>query len=347
MDYANLDLPTLPTPMHHSTRLPFRPFPLFAPPHLQTIIAARLHFGGPPPSVQRTLTLADGDKLALMVSTPNEWPPDGPTVVLLHGLCGCSRSSYMIRMTRKLFRRGIRVVRMNHRGCGEGAGQARHPYHSGRSEDVLAVLDDLRSEWPHSPTTVVGFSLSGNIVLKLAGEFAGAPPPTLAGVIAVAPPADLAACSKRLLLRSNRMYDRYFVRLLVRSVIAHADLNRDNPPPEFPKDLTLRGFDELYTAPRSGFRDATDYYSQCSAIRGLEKISVPTKILFADDDPLIDPNCLNSRGLPRHVEVYRTRRGGHLGYLGIPGLAGGYRWLDATLLAWICGAPSRDPLPTS
>src|SRR4029453_9162833 len=111
-------------------------------------------------------------------------------VVLLHGLCGCHRSAYMRRLAYKLWRCGLRAIRMNLRGCGSGKGLARQPYHSGQSEDVRAVLDELHAETPQSPLQLVGFSLGGNIALKLAGELGNTVAASLQQVIAVCPPAD-------------------------------------------------------------------------------------------------------------------------------------------------------------
>src|SRR5262249_51275546 len=118
--------------------------PLFTHPHLQTIVAAKLTFVREPPSTTCLVALPDGDQIALEVSTPPGWQPDDPTVVMLHGLCGCHRSPYMQRLAHKLLRCGIRAVRMNLRGCGSGKDLARYPYHSGRSADVLAVLEHLQ-----------------------------------------------------------------------------------------------------------------------------------------------------------------------------------------------------------
>jgi predicted alpha/beta-fold hydrolase len=118
--------------------------PLLIDPHLQTIVAAKLSFAWEPSSTTCLVALPDGDRIALEVSTPTGWQPDDPTVVMLHGLCGCHRSPYMQRLAHKLLRCGIRAVRMNLRGCGSGKDLARYPYHSGRSADVLAVLESLQ-----------------------------------------------------------------------------------------------------------------------------------------------------------------------------------------------------------
>src|SRR5215471_18858429 len=217
----------------------FRPFPCLTHPHLQTIIAAELTWSREPPSTTHLIELSDGDKIALEVSTPREWQPHDPTVVLLHGLCGCHRSSYMQRLARKLWRFGLRAVRMNLRGCGSGRGLARYPYHSGRSADVLAVLASLQQTTPQSPLTLIGFSLGGNIVLKLAGELSAAVPDNLQCVIAVCPPADLVACSRLLAQPANRFYNRYFTRLLCAEVIDRHSRFPDLPRAELPAELSI------------------------------------------------------------------------------------------------------------
>jgi hypothetical protein len=241
----------------------------------------------------------------------------------------------MQRLARKLWHSGLRAVRMNLRGCGSGRGLARYPYHSGRSADILAVLESLLQTTPQSPVTLIGFSLGGNIVLKLAGELSAAVPDNLQHVIAVCPPADLLACSRLLQQPANRFYNRYFTRLLCAEVSDRHNRFPDLPRPELPAELSLYAFDESYTAPQCGFRDALDYYRQCSAAPLVPRLTVSCHILFAADDPLIDAHTFDDVTLPPHVQVIRTRYGGHLGFLGWPGGAGGYRAMDAQLLAWI------------
>jgi predicted alpha/beta-fold hydrolase len=313
----------------------FRPLPLLTNPHAQTLIAATLTMSREPPSMTSLVQLLDGDMIALEVSTPQGWRPYDPTVVLLHGLCGCHRSPYMQRLARKLLRHGLRAIRMNLRGCGSGKGLARYPYHSGSSADVLAVLDRLYQDAPASPVTLVGFSLGGNIALKLAGEMSATVPENLQRVIALCPPADLVACAHLLSQPTNRLYNRYFTRLLCADVAYRHARFPDLPPVALPDGLSLYEFDEYYTAPQGGFRDALDYYRQCSAAPLVPRIPVPCHILFAADDPLIDAHVFDGVVLPTNVQVIRTSHGGHLGFLGLPGRTGGYRAMDAQLLAWM------------
>ena len=325
---------------HH--RLTFDPFPLLVDRHVQTIIGAQISLAISPPSTTRVILLPDGDQLALEVSTPPAWQPPDPTVVLIHGLCGCHASSYMIRMAHKLWSSGIRAVRMNMRGCGSGEGLARQPYHSGRSDDVLAVLADLRHVAPQSPVTAIGFSLGGNLLLKLAGELQTEAATYLKQAIAVSPPADLAASVRIFSQPSNRVYEWRFIRLLKAAVAARHARFPDLPAISLPKWLSIYEFDNLYTAPLCGFADADDYYARSSAAPLVPQISIPCRILFAADDPLIDTTTFDAMTLPSNIQVYHTIRGGHLGFLGIPSRPGGYRWMDAQLLEWV-----RAALPAS
>jgi predicted alpha/beta-fold hydrolase len=314
---------------------PFRPLPFLANRHVQTILASQLNLTLEPPSVTRMLTLPDADRLALEVSTPLLWPTHAPTVIMVHGLCGCHRSPYMIRMARKLWRHGLRVVRLNLRGCGSGKGHARHPYHSGRSEDIRAALEALLASTPLSPMTLIGFSLGGNLVLKLASEANPDALPTLRQVLAVCPPADLATCAALLSQPSNRLYEQRFIRLLRADVRDRQKAFPDTPPVTLPNPLSIYEFDNLYTAPRCGFRDADAYYARCSAAPLVPRITLPCRILLAKDDPFIDATVFDGVHLPAHVRVTRTERGGHLGFLGFCGPGGGFRWMDNLLLKWI------------
>jgi predicted alpha/beta-fold hydrolase len=313
----------------------FRPFPLLTNPHLQTLVAAKVCLPFEPPSATRLVRLPDEDLIALEISTPQDCTPLAPTVVLLHGVCGCHRSPYMQRLARKLWRRGVRAIRMNMRGCGSGYGLARQPYHGGRSADVLAVLQALHEEAPQSPTTVIGFSLGGNLVLKLAGELCASLRQYLERVIAVCPPADLVASARLLAQPANRLYNRYFTKLLVAEAVSRHACFADVPPVTFPDGLLLYDFDTLYTAPQCGFRDAWDYYQQCSAAPLVPQIALPCYILLAADDLVVDATVFDHVALPPHVQVVRTTHGGHMGFLGMPGWGGGYRVMDAQLLAWL------------
>lgn len=317
-----------------SQEIPFEPFPFLNNPHYQTIINSTVNFFFEPSSTQKLIPLADGDKISLEITTPAEWKPTDSTVVLVHGLCGSHKGTNLIRMARKLAPLGVKVVRFNMRGCGSGRGLAKQIYHSGSSGDVFEAIKVLKKEFPDSPIILVGFSLGGNVVLKMAGELGSLAPSFLKGVIAVSPPVDLYSSILMIGHEDNDMYERYFYKLL-RSDVMYRHRKFKLPKIDLPKDLKLYEFDQLYVAPFCGFKDVHDYYSRCSAINFVEYIDLPCKILVAEDDPIVSSSALDHCKLSSQVNVFKTKKGGHMGYLGNPRDEKGFHWLDSLLVDWI------------
>lgn len=321
----------------------FRPLPLLANPHVQTLLGVWWRgaaFSGP--SVARQVLLPDGDWLVVHDSVPACWRAGGPVAVLVHGLTGSHESGYMQRVACRLIHAGVRAVRVNLRGCGSGEALARRPYHAGCSEDVRVAVAEIRRWCPGSPVALAGFSLGGNIVLKLAGEAARRAVPGLEQVVAVAPPVDLEGCARLLALRRNRLYDFHFARELVAAARRKRRYFPDLPPVRFPRRMTLRRFDDLYTAPRCGFADALDYYRRSSSLPLIPRIQVPTLILSARDDPFISSEPLERFSAAAHVAVRIVGRGGHLGFLGWDG-TGGVRWAERQVVDWILRGPTMRP----
>lgn len=314
--------------------LTFCPFPLLSSAHMQTAVAAHLPVADLP-SQRQFVRLEDGDQIALELSTPPGWQAEHPTVVILHGLCGSHEGANLVRLASKIMAQGGRAVRMNMRGCGSGKGLARQPYHSGRSDDIFAALQTLHAEAPASPMTLVGFSLGGNQVLKLAGELGASVPNYLERVIAVCAPVDLHGCAAMLARPENRFYNRHFVRQLKADVLERQQFFPHLPRFDLPDKLTVYAFDDIYTAPQSGFASADDYYTQTGAAPFVPDITIPCHILFADDDPFIDATAFDGVRLPSNIEVYHTTHGGHLGFLGAPWQPGGFRWMDTQVLRWL------------
>ncbi len=315
--------------------LPFEPMPFLTDPHHQTIVNAFFTFPNEPISVCRKVQLADGDQLAFEVTTPKNWKETDLTVLLVHGLCGSHQSSNLVRMAKKLESLGVRAVRFNMRGCGSGRGLAKHIYHSGRSDDLFEVLKVLKKEHPESPVILIGFSLGGNITLKLVGELNSLGPQFLHAAIAVSPPVDLYSSIQMLGEPCNEMYEKYFYKLLREEVHWRHKKFSDLPPVRLPKKLKLYEFDQLYVAPSSGFSDVMDYYNRCSSMHVVEDIGVPCKILFSYDDPIVSHARLDHFNLPSHIQIYKTKLGGHMGYVGDPRHEKGTYWLDSILLDWI------------
>lgn len=314
----------------------FRPLPLLGNAHVQTLLGSLLPARSYRLQPRECLVrLRDGDRLVLYDSVPAGWRRGGRVALLVHGLSGSHRSGYMVRVAAALLGRGLRVVRMDLRGAGRGLALARRPYHGGCSDDVRAAAAEVLSWSAQSALSLVGFSLGGSIVLKLAGEAAETPLPGLERVAALAPPVDFERCVALLGQRRNRIYDYHFASDLVRQVRRRRRFVPDEPPVRFPRRMTLRLFDELYTAPRWGFCDAADYYARASSLPHLPRIRVPTFILAARDDPFVDPGPFGAFANHANVHVEIAERGGHLGFLGFAGDDHGLRWAEARLAKWV------------
>ena len=318
-----------------SEELNFDPIPFIDGPHHQTIIGSVFNLNLEPKSVRKLIQLSDGDKLALEVTTPNSWKESDLTVVMVHGLCGSHQSPYLVRMVKRLEPLGIRVIRLNMRGAGSGKGLARKQYHCGRSDDVFEAMKVLKKECPNSPFVLVGFSLGGNISLKLAGELGALADRFLKGLIAICPPVDLLSSVRLFGKKENEKYENYFYRLMRDEIYYRQKVFKDIPRIRLPKKMKLYEFDQLYVAPHAGFSDVLDYYTKCSAVNVAEEIVIPTKVLFAIDDPIVAANGLDHCNLHPNVRVYKTQKGGHMGFLSSPLRESGLYWLDGVLQDWI------------
>jgi predicted alpha/beta-fold hydrolase len=313
----------------------FRPLPLLSNPHLQTLLGFLIPGGGfKHPTVRRLVRLDDDDALVLHDSAPPGWTDGGRMALLIHGLTGSHHSPLIERLADALLRRGVRAVRLDLRGTGDGLGLARGCYHAGRSEDVRAALAEMHLWSPTSPLLLLGASLGGALALKLAGELPEQPVAGLERVVALGPPIDLERCAWMLGRPSNRLYENTFIRLLVAEARQRQRLFPDLPPLRLPRRLTIRLFDDLYTAPRCGFADALDYYHRASSLPLVGRIPAPTLILTARDDPFIAAEPFEALQPPPNVTVHILPHGGHLGFLGFDG-AGGIRWAERRVVDWL------------
>jgi predicted alpha/beta-fold hydrolase len=316
--------------------LPFKPLPLLNTGKRQTIAAIYLP-DGPFICDKKTqiVPLSDGDKIVLIENRPANWQEKDRVILLVHGLTGSARSKYLVRLAHKFTQAGYLVMRMNLRGCGEGHGLAQHLYHSGRSEDTRAVLCWLQRMFPNSPVTQVGFSLGANITLKMAGEDGATPSGNLDSLIAVSPPLDLEASVKLIIHKHNRLFNDFFVKGLLEDIHALHQTYPELPKPVFPKLLNVYEFDDIYTAPRSGFVDAKDYYTRCSSKQFIDNITLPTLLLYAKDDPVISRRSFLKLPDKKNIDVLITARGGHVGWIGHTGDFANWRWMDKAVVNWV------------
>jgi uncharacterized protein len=317
-----------PSPPHFSG---FQPRPGLRGGHLQTLAAQflrrRIHL---PPPEDLHVQVAQG----VQVLCQCHWQPErrnAPALIIVHGLEGSSQSQYVIGATAKALAAGMSVVRMNMRNCGRTGHLGPTLYHSGLSGDVREVAFAVLRDQKVARLLLLGFSLGGNLVLKLAGEWGREAPPELRGVAAVSPALDLAASADALHLPANRLYEIYFLWNLKRSVRAKARLYQGR------YDLTrlrrlrsLRDFDHRVTAFYCGFDSADDYYARASASQLLDRIAVPALVIHAADDPFIriTPSThakLLANPCIRYVE---TEHGGHCGFLARAADGDDGRWAE-------------------
>jgi uncharacterized protein len=282
-----------------------------------------------------------------------------PALILLHGLEGSSMAHYMRGIADKAWAAGWAIVRLNQRNCGGTERLSRGLYHSGLTHDVRYVVRELIERDGVPAVAVAGYSLGGNLTLKLAGELGDAPPPQLVGVCAVSPAMDLTACAEALERRSNLAYEWNFVRNLKGRMRRKATVF----PGEFSLEplgriWTVRQFDEAYTAPHHGFRDAADYYYRASALRVADRIRVPTLIITAEDDPFVPVSTFRDPAVVANpnITVVMTPHGGHCGYLErADGDYDGY-WAEREIVRFIeyqcvrgrdaASAASQTPVPS-
>ncbi len=249
------------------------------------------------------------------------WQPnrrEAPALLILHGLEGSSEAHYMRGLADKAFARGFSVLRLNMRNCGGTEHLSRGLYHSGLTADPRAVIEQLHHIDGVRAFAVAGYSMGGNITLKLAGELGASDLPAVTAFAAVSPVIELEACVRAIERRENRIYEWNFCRNL------QARMRRKARA--FPGGFNLQGlwrvwsiraFDDRYTAPHHGFTSAEDYYHRASAMRVIDRVARPALILSAADDPFVPPEIFDApavRDNP-HITTVITSCGGHCAFV--------------------------------
>ena len=320
---------------------PFVPHPLFPGPHAQTIVSSK-HFPRRRAFREesalyesRLFEVEPGSRVLLKCRWQSERRA-APTLLLLHGLEGSTDSLYVLGTAQKAYRRGFNVVGMNMRNCGGTEHLSATLYHSGMTEDIRRViLEELAGREGLSEIFLTGFSMSGNMVLRLAGDYGEDAPPALAGVAAVSPSIDLDSCAAALERRGNALYRWSFVshlrdRVRRKGRLGHATFDTRH----LRRVRTIREFDERITAPHGGYRDASDYYARTSSRPVIGHIRVPALIIHSADDPLIPAEPFLDRGIAANPDVLLllTRRGGHVGFLSDRDRAEDRHWAENRLV---------------
>jgi uncharacterized protein len=316
--------------------------------HLQTIAGNYLSRVNRLPASEAQLvevSPATANQIASQVLCECHWQPEEvramrPTAIIVHGLEGSSNSQYVVGNANKLWRAGCNIVRMNMRNCGDTEALTPTLYHSGLSDDVLTVMNFFVAQYGLRSMSLIGYSMGGNLVLKLAGEIGTAAPTTLHSVIGVSPAVDLQPSADALHLPQNRLYELKFLRNLLRRFRRKAVL--------FPRAYdrnraagirSLREFDDRITALYSGFTGADDYYNRAAAARVLDRIAVPTLILHALDDPFVRLTAESREKINANpnITLMESDHGGHCAFLAQPDETCGYDgyWAEHTLLRFL------------
>jgi uncharacterized protein len=316
---------------------PFRPRPGLRGPHRQTLasqfLVRRLHL----PPVEERLFQVEPEVQVLCRCHWQEARRQAVTVLIVHGLEGSSESQYVLGTTAKALAAGMNVVRMNVRNCGGTEALGPTLYHSGLSADVGAVARALLAEENLSRLALLGFSMGGNLVLKMAGEWGREAPPELRAVCAISPAMDLAPSAAALHRPSNWIYEQYFLWSLRRHMRRKARLYPDRYQLQRLRRVwTLQQFDDRITAHYCGFTSAADYYARSSAARVVERIAVPALLIHSNDDPFIHilPETRARLRANPCVQYVETEHGGHCGFLADPDGYDG-RWAERTVVEFL------------
>jgi predicted alpha/beta-fold hydrolase len=334
---------------------PFRPHRWLHGGHVQTIASflmpRRIHL---PPAQERLIEVAPGIKIRCLCywqrteGTEREERTKPLTLIVVHGLEGSSDSQYMIGVARRGLAAGMNVVLVNQRNCGGMDHFAPTLYNSSLSGDVAAVARNLMEHDQISRFALIGFSMGGNLVLKLAGEWGSAAPPQFRAVAAICPAMDLALSADALHEPANRIYEWYFLWQLFRRMWRkalffpqHFDVSRLRGV------SSLRLFDDRVTAYYCGFTGADDYYARAAAANVVDRIAVPALIIHAANDPFIRmlPETRKRIAANPNITYIETGDGGHCAFLGQrngdPGDDG--RWAEREVVEFVARFSSISP----
>jgi len=245
--------------------------------------------------------------------------PSRRIVLLIHGLEASSNSSYIRGMTKALSEKRFSVAAMNLRGCSGEMNQQLRAYHSGATDDVDTVVNHILKSNACDELMLIGFSLGGNLVLKYLGEKGTTLPHQIKKAVTVSVPCSLAACADKLDQRVSFIYRNRFLKTLKQKAASRIHSHQFKQTEEkILSAKTLREYDDYFTAPLFGFKDASDYYRQCSSAQFIKHISVPTLILTSQDDPFFTADCLPFDECRDHPNVFleAPEHGGHVGFIG-------------------------------
>ena len=291
-------------------------FPLFRNGHLQTIAARFWPCHINPGRYPAESRLFESEPGVRVLTHCHFAQVDGPrdTILIVHGLEGSSHSPYVVRLSGQALDAGFDVARLNIRNCGGTESLSSTLYHSGLTTDLRSVAMQLADRQLY----IIGFSMGGNMALKLAGEWGSVVPSHVKAVCAVSPPIDLGACALAISQPHNRIYEKRFLVQLEKTLTRKKQqMSVDYSLTHFPAIRTLVDFDNVFTAPAFGFKDAFDYYAHASSKRFLHAIQAPTLVIQAQDDPVIPREIFNHAAFNQNpsLRLVFPKHGGHVAFI--------------------------------
>ena len=280
------------------------------------------------------LELNDNDFIDLDFATVTS----NKIAIVLHGLEGSSNSNYVKSLTQVLNENQWDVVAVNFRGCSGESNRLLSSYHSGKTDDLLSVINFLEEQYSYESYSLIGFSLGGNVTLKYLGEDQDRSSKKIKSAVTISVPCDLKGSSESIAQFWNKVYmQRFLISLKKKS---HKKLKQF--PDSFLKKENIEkvknflDFDNMYTAPAHGFKDAFDYWEKSSSKQFIGNIKVPTLLITASDDPFLSDSCIpieeakNNKNFVLEI----TRHGGHVGFNSNLSPSNGW-WLENRIVQFL------------
>ncbi|MBL7863059.1 MAG: alpha/beta fold hydrolase [Cyclobacteriaceae bacterium] len=282
---------------------------LLAGSHLETIYPALFRKVNGIAYERERITTPDHDFLDL------DWLKQGAAklVIISHGLEGNSDRAYVRGMARIFYQHGYDALAWNYRGCSGEINRKIRFYHSGATDDLDFIVRHAAS-FGYTEINLVGFSLGGNLTLKYLGEKSETLHSTIQKAVAFSVPLNLKTSCDKISMRSNWIYSQRFLKSLKKKVAEKANVFSEIDPTPLTRITSLLEFDDVYTAPLHGFKNALDYYEQSSSLRFLHRIKRPTLIVNAKNDPFLSPECYPVESQFPHLTFEYPTRGGHVGF---------------------------------
>ncbi|MDQ7060591.1 MAG: hydrolase [Sulfurimonas sp.] len=287
--------------------------------HMQTLYSSFFRKGPEVETLRERLILEDGDFLDLNFSFTSNTNANTPFVILFHGLTGSYKSPYIRGIMDSFCKNGFNTVLMHFRSCSEELNNLERSYHSGETGDALFCLKEIQKRYPDAPLYAVGYSLGGNMLLKLLGELGVDSP--LKAAVSVSAPLQLDVCADAINKGFSRIYQMHLMQNLKKTLKKkYAKHDMESLLRMKEKDIntlkTFWDFDGIYTAPIHGFKSAQDYYTKSSSKQYLKNIHTPTLIIHAKDDPFMNDTILPSPDeISDSIVLEISLHGGHVGFI--------------------------------